>query len=153
MKRKRLLGCLLGTTMTAALAAGMAVPAGAAAPVHVTVHDLSIVKADGTYYVLGSHTASARSADLIQWEQINLDYGNVDNTPFFGDLDVVLAEPFQWAGYQDGDCSGGYAVWAPDAIWNPYYEWDDGSTGAYMLYCCCSFLAQVLHLLSGGKGF
>ena len=109
-------------------------------PKHVTVHDPSIVKSDdGTYYVLGSHTASASSSDLIQWNQINTDYGNVKNTPFYGNLDESLAKPFQWAGFDDGDCSGnGYAVWAPDAIWNPYYAWEDGSTGAYMLYCCTS---------------
>lgn len=105
---------------------------------HVSVHDPSIVKANDAYYVLGSHTASAKSADLMQWQQINSDYGNVANTPFYGTLKETLAEPFEWAGYDDGDCIGGYAVWAPDAIWNPYYEWGDGSTGAYMLYCCTS---------------
>lgn len=108
-------------------------------PTRVTVHDPSIVKSeDGTYYVLGSHTASASSADLIEWTQINFDYGSPENTPFYGNLREVLAEPFEWAGYNDGDCTGGYAIWAPDAIWNPYYEWEDGSTGAYMLYCCTS---------------
>ncbi len=108
-------------------------------PTRVTVHDPSIVKAaDGIYYVLGSHTASARSADLIQWDQINTDYGNVDDTPFYGNLLETFEKPFQWAGYDDGDCAGGYAIWAPDAIWNPYYEWEDGSTGAWMLYCCTS---------------
>lgn len=120
-------------------------PAGDAAdavptePAHVTVHDPSIVRdADGMYYVLGSHTASAKSQDLIQWQQLNFDYGNPENTPFYGNLQETFAEPFQWAGYNDGDCVGGYAVWAPDAIWNPYYEWEDGSTGAWMLYCCTS---------------
>lgn len=112
----------------------------AAQAVHVTVHDPSIVKSeDGTYYVLGSHTASAKSEDLIVWEQVNFDYGSVDDTPFYGNLLETFAEPFQWAGYDDGDCAGGnYAIWAPDAIWNPYYEWEDGTTGAYMLYCCTS---------------
>lgn len=105
---------------------------------HVSVHDPSIVKANNTYYVLGSHTASAKSTDLMKWQQINSDYGNVASTPFYGALKETLTEPFEWAGYDDGDCIGGYAVWAPDAIWNPYYEWEDGSTGAYMLYCCTS---------------
>lgn len=45
-------------------------------PTRVSVHDPSIVKADGMYYVLGSHTASASSSDLIQWTQLNSDYGN-----------------------------------------------------------------------------
>lgn len=111
----------------------------AVSPAHVTVHDPSIVKGeDGTYYVLGSHTASASSSDLIQWNQMNFDYGNVNNTPFYGNLLETFEEPFLWAGYNDGDCVGGYAIWAPDAIWNPYYEWEDGTAGAYMLYCCTS---------------
>lgn len=105
----------------------------------VSVHDPSIVKVeDGNFYVLGSHTASAQSDNLIQWTQVNTDYGNVEDTPFYGNLQETFAKPFQWAGYDDGDCAGGYAIWAPDAIWNPYYEWEDGSTGAYMLYCCTS---------------
>ena len=33
---------------------------------------------------------------------------------------------------------GSYAIWAPDIIYNPYYEWEDGENGAYMLYLCCS---------------
>ena len=106
---------------------------------HVTVHDPSIIKSDdGTYYLLGSHTASAKSTDLASWTQLNFDYGNPENTPFYGNLLETFEEPFQWAGYNDGDCVGGYAIWAPDIIWNPYYEWEDGDTGAYMLYTCTS---------------
>ena len=109
-------------------------------PVHVCVHDPSVFEdADGTFYVVGSHTASASSEDLIEWKQLNFDYGNGKGLPFYGDLQTMLEEPFRWAGFDDGDCSGnGYAVWAPDLIWNPYYVWDDGDTGAYMLYLCCS---------------
>lgn len=106
----------------------------------VSVHDPSIFKTeDGSYYVFGSHTATAKSANLADWQQINYDYGNPQNTPFYGNLKENFAEPFQWAGYDDGDCAGGgYAIWAPDIIWNPYYEWEDGDTGAYMLYTCAS---------------
>ena len=104
-------------------------------PEHVCVHDPSIfADTDGTFYLLGSHTASASSDNLIAWKQLNFDYGNGKQLPFYGDLQETLARPFEWAGFDDGDCSGnGYAVWAPDLIWNPYYEWDDGSAGAYML--------------------
>ena len=80
----------------------------------VSVHDPSIFKdpTDDTYYVLGSHIASASSEDLINWEQISSDYENVENAPFYGNLLETFSEPFQWAGYDDGDCSGGnYAVW------------------------------------------
>lgn len=119
--------------------AGDAADAAFVQPTHVSVHDPSILRSDsGRYYVLGSHTASAKSDDLIDWTQLNFDYGTPENTPFYGNLQETFAEPFAWAGYNDGDCRGGYAIWAPDAIWNPYYEWEDGSTGAYMLYCCTS---------------
>lgn len=147
MKRSKLSRVLSAGTLAVALTASFVLPAAAEEnaletvlePEHVTVHDPSIVKVeDGSYYVLGTHTASAKSADLVKWEQINFDYGNPENTPFYGNLEETFAEPFQWAGFKDGDCAGGYAVWAPDAIWNPYYEWEDGSTGAYMLYCCTS---------------
>lgn len=145
MKKSKLLNRILAGTLTAVLTAASCVSVFAENTYtafsdlkHVSVHDPSIVKADGTYYVLGSHTASAKSSDLMQWQQLNSDYGNVTDTPFYGNLKEILAEPFEWAGYDDGDCIGGYAVWAPDAIWNPYYEWKDGSTGAYMLYCCTS---------------
>lgn len=121
-------------------ASGVAKDDQPTAATHVSVHDPSIVRSneDGTCYVLGSHTASAKSSDLIQWTQINFDYGNPENTPFYGNLQETFQVPFRWAGYNDGDCVGGYAIWAPDVIWNPYYEWEDGSTGAYMLYCCTS---------------
>ena len=106
---------------------------------HVCVHDPSIFEdTDGMFYVLGSHTASASSEDLIEWKQLNFDYGSGAGVPFYGDLKTTLEEPFRWAGYDDGDCSGGYAIWAPDIIYNPYYEWEDGQSGAYMLYLCCS---------------
>ena len=107
---------------------------------HVCVHDPSVFVDPYTriYYVLGSHTASASSEDLAAWKQINDSYGNGKNVPFYGNLNETLEKPFEWAGYDDGDCTSGYAVWAPDIIWNPIYEWEDGTLGAYMIYCCTS---------------
>ena len=80
---------------------------------HVPVHDPSVfreVDENGkvTYYVYGTHITSAKS----------------DN----------LAESFQWAGENDADCKGGFAVWAPDLVYNENYIKDDGSKGAYLLY-------------------
>ena len=107
--------------------------------VHVCVHDPSVFEdTDGTFYLFGSHTATASSEDLIAFEQLNFDYGNGKNVPFYGNLTEMLAKPFEWAGYDDGDAASGFAVWAPDYIWNPYYVWEDGSEGAYMLYFCTS---------------
>ena len=107
--------------------------------VHVCVHDPSVFEdSDGVFYLFGSHTATASSKDLIAFEQLNFDYGNGKNVPFYGNLTETLEKPFEWAGYDDGDASSGFAVWAPDYIWNPYYVWEDGTEGAYMLYFCTS---------------
>lgn len=102
----------------------------------VSVHDPSIVKepGTGTYYVFGTHLATAKSDDLVNWEQICKDYENVNDNPVYGNLQENFAESFQWAGFNDGDCVGGYAVWAPDVCWDDRYVWEDGSRGAYLMY-------------------
>ncbi|MBE5980466.1 MAG: glycoside hydrolase family 43 protein [Paenibacillaceae bacterium] len=109
-------------------------------PDRVSVHDPSIVKAkSGEYYIFGSHLAGAKSKDLVDWRSMGGDYDNVTNNWLFGNVKENLAESFRWAGYDDGDCSGGkYAVWAPDVIWNPYYKNGDGTKGAYLIYYSAS---------------
>lgn len=88
---------------------------------HVSVHDPSIFKdTDGTYYVFGSHIEAAKSTDLQNWTRFTNGYTTSGNT-LFGDLSTNLAEAFAWAGEDLGDCEGGYAVWAPDVIYNPDY--------------------------------
>ena len=105
----------------------------------VSVHDPSIFEDNGEYYVFGSHIATAKSTDLVNWTQVSTDYQDVENNVIYGSLKENLAESFEWAGYDDGDCAGGnYAVWAPDVIYNKDYEWEDGSKGAYMLYYSAS---------------
>ncbi|MDE7312075.1 MAG: family 43 glycosylhydrolase [Eubacterium sp.] len=114
----------------------------------VTVHDPSIVKdrETGTYYVFGSHMATAKSDDLVNWTQISTDYqfpkaGQAD--PVYGNVVENFAESFRWAGYADGDCKDNkdtaeLAVWAPDVFWDEAYEWADGSKGAYLMYYTAS---------------
>ncbi len=104
----------------------------------VMVHDPSIFEYNDEYYVFGSHIATAKSSDLVNWTQVSTDYQSVENNPIYGNVKENLAESFKWAGYDDGDCKGGYAVWAPDVIYNPNYEWADGHKGAYMLYYSAS---------------
>ena len=130
----------LAALLAAAPAAAAETEAEAAESLmHVCVHDPSVFEdKDGSFYILGSHTASASSQDLIHWEQLNFDYGQGKGLPFYGDLQTTLEEPFEWAGYDDGDCLGKYAVWAPDLIWDPFYEWEDGDEGAYLLFVSCS---------------
>ena len=104
----------------------------------VSVHDPSIFKGtDGTYYVFGSHIEAAKSTDLQNWTRFTNGYttpGNVE----FGDLSQNLKKAFEWAGENLEDCEGGFAVWAPDVIWNPDYVNADGSKGAYLMYFCTS---------------
>lgn len=106
----------------------------------VSVHDPSIFydEKTGTYYIFGSHLGQAKSKDLQNWTPLfNHEYENPSSV--LGDLNINLAKPFEWAGYDDADCAGGhYAIWAPDVVWNPDYKWADGSTGAYMYYFCTS---------------
>lgn len=101
----------------------------------VSVHDPSIVKDNGHYYIFGSHIAAAKSDDLINWTLLSSDYQNPSNNPIYGNLQTTFKESFKWAGYNEGDNSGGnYGIWAPDVIYNEDYVWSDGSKGAYMLY-------------------
>lgn len=115
-------------------------------PSRVSVHDPSITKSsDGTYYVYGSHTAAAKSTDLVNWTKLSNDLNAGDtstatNNFVFGNISKNLKKPFEWAGDHDADASF-YNVWAPDVFWNPDYVNTDGTKGAYMIYFCTSSTA------------
>lgn len=110
-----------------------------AAPVYenVSVHDPSIVRDGDTYYVFGSHIEAAKSTDLMSWSTFANGYTTPGNV-IYGDLSDNLATSFKWAGEDDSDSAGGFAVWAPDVFWNADYVNEDGSKGAYMIYYCTS---------------
>lgn len=105
----------------------------------VSVHDPSIVKDEqtGMYYVFGSHIEAAKSNNLQSWTSFANGYTR-QNNKLFGDLSNNLKKAFAWAGEDLGDCVGGFAVWAPDVVWNPDYVNQDGSKGAYLMYFCTS---------------
>lgn len=87
----------------------------------VTVHDPSVMRAgDGWYYIVGSHLASAKSADLIRWEQISTD--PVPGNPLAPDFREEMAEALEWAETT--------TFWAGDWI-----QLADGRY--YMYYCNC----------------
>lgn len=141
LRRLAACGLTFALTATCLLPASNAGAVQTTKPSRVSVHDPSIIKSGNTYYVFGSHLADAKSTDLINWTQMNRDYNTRDwtNDSVYGVVLDNLSESFKWAGYDDGDCSdGGLAVWAPDVKWNPYYEWEDGKKGAYMLYYSAS---------------
>lgn len=102
---------------------------------NASVHDPSIIKdpKTGEYYVFGSHIDGAKSKDLVNWDQFTNGY-TTPNNKVYGNLSENLAESFKWAGEDDADSKGGYAVWAPDVFWNKHYVNEDGSKGAYMIY-------------------
>lgn len=104
---------------------------------NVSVHDPSIIKDGSTYYVFGSHIEAAKSADLMKWTTFTNGYETPGNV-IFGNLSENLAGSFAWAGEDDSDSKGGYAVWAPAVIWNQHYRNEDGTTGAYMMYYSAS---------------
>ncbi|WOO37071.1 glycoside hydrolase family 43 protein [Anaerocolumna sp. AGMB13020] len=76
----------------------------------VSVHDPSVIKTDGSYYIFGSHMAWAKSDDLMHWStyknNINSDYNKL-----LGDL---------WKDYcrTDSNPNLNGNLWAPDVIYN-----------------------------------
>jgi len=139
-----LLTCLLLTVLAAPAHAGGQGPGTGNNPgrpadnpppsyTEVSVHDPSIVKHGDTYYVFGSHIEAAKSADLMNWTRFTNGYTTPGNT-LYGDLSANLAGSFAWAGENDADSLGGYAVWAPDVIWNEHFENPDGTKGAWLIY-------------------
>lgn len=87
---------------------------------YVTVHDPSIMKTKDTYYIIGSHLASAKSKDLIRWQQISSNVSNFN--PLIPNVYIKLKESFDWA---ETD-----TMWAGDII-----QLKDGRY--YMYYCLC----------------
>jgi arabinan endo-1,5-alpha-L-arabinosidase len=87
---------------------------------NVSVHDPSVIRVDGSYYVFGSHLAAARTTDLMNWTK--LADGVNDGNPLFSKVTTALADTFAWAQVTD--------LWAPDVA-----KLDDGKF--YMYYCAC----------------
>lgn len=97
----------------------------------VSVHDPSVIKADGKYYIFGSHMSTAVSDDLRNWTSLGDGYKN-SNPIYYGLLENKDA--FTYAGSKGSVIptdDGGWHVWAPDVIYNE-------STGLYYLYFCTS---------------
>ena len=91
---------------------------------NVTVHDPSVVRDGSTYYVFGSHLASASSDDLLNWTQIST--APVSGNPLAPNPQAEFEEALTWV---DSD-----TFWAPDAIRLP--------DGKYYYYYCVGRLDQ-----------
>ena len=111
-----------------------------------SVHDPSILKADGTYYIYGSHMSAASCTDLKTWRFVANGY-RASNT-VFGQIYSVYDEAFAYAGSPksliptDDAKNGGEHVWAPDVIYNK-------AMGKYVMYYCTTSTWNASNLCYG----
>lgn len=105
----------------------------------VSVHDPSLFKAeDGTYYVTGSHIASAKSADLINWSTISAGVYDSNRTLVQegSTLRETLNKAFAWCDaaqtlWKTEESNWQTNVWASTVIYNK-------AMGKYCYYACAS---------------
>lgn len=105
----------------------------------VSVHDPSIYKSkDGTYYVTGSHIASAKSNDLINWTTISS--GVFDSNRTLVKEGSTLRESYEkafaWCDgaqrlFEKNENEWETNIWASDVIYNE-------TMGKYCYYACSS---------------
>src|SRR5699024_7966633 len=101
----------------------------------LSIHDPAVIQVEETVYVFGTHLTAAKSNDLINWQVAHrTEYEAMEENYLLGNVVENLASSLMWAGYDDADTEGGYGLWAPDIIWNPYYRNQDGSEGAYLYF-------------------
>ena len=113
MRRRVVLPLLLALLFAAPVAQAAQVKFG-----NASVHDPSVLYADGTYYIYGSHMQAAKSADLQDWKL----FSKLDKCTLQPDYAVEFNEALTFA--ETG------TFWAPDVI-----RLADGRY--YMYYCCC----------------
>lgn len=116
--RKRSLTALISLSLLSACSGGN--PEGPPEFGNVSVHDPSVIRVEDTYYVFGSHLASAKSKDLMSWTQISS--GVTDDNVLIPNVTEELSETLSWA---QSD-----TLWAPDVI-----QLADGKF--YMYYDAC----------------
>ncbi|WP_285855696.1 glycoside hydrolase family 43 protein [Paenibacillus camelliae] len=73
---------------------------------NASVHDPSVIYADGMFYVYGSHLAAAKSPDLMNWTLIGT--GVVDGNPLIPNVKEEMAEALEWGQTE--------TFWAGDVI-------------------------------------
>ncbi len=92
------------------------------APVYqeASVHDPSVIKVGNEFYIFGSHLASAKSSDLMNWSMISS--GVADGNPLIPNVTTELKDALSWAQTN--------TLWAADVI-----QLADGKF--YMYYNAC----------------
>ncbi|MDS0528310.1 RICIN domain-containing protein [Clostridium sp. SHJSY1] len=108
-KLKKITSIILAITLMSVINTVTA-SAAALTTSRISVHDPSIVKANGKYYLFGSHRADAVSSDLASWKTLST---NVNT-----DYAKIFSVGGKWAahGSKSYDITGN--LWAPDVIYN-----------------------------------
>ncbi|MFW6256724.1 MAG: glycoside hydrolase family 43 protein [Bacillota bacterium] len=75
----------------------------------VTVHDPMITKEGDTFYLFGSHLASAKSDDLIDWSQMTRDWNR--NNSLIPEPEKELQEALEWPEPENAE-----STWAKSVI-------------------------------------
>lgn len=114
----------------------------------VSVHDPSIVKANGKYYVFGSHIAGASSSDLINWTGMDSVIDDECNNLLSINGEswkVNCAKALEWTttcqkaeGRSDSELE--YSCWAPDVIYNE-------KMGKWCMYACSSVWGRTYSVI------
>ncbi len=101
---------LASSMLSLPLNAAAQAPSSAVTFQNASVHDPSVIRTGGTYYVFGSHLASAKSTDLMNWTQVTSSVSATNKLFLNGASNVYteLAETFSWAQTN--------TLWAPDVI-------------------------------------
>ncbi len=71
---------------------------------NVSVHDPSVIRVGGDYYVFGSHLAAARTTDLMNWTLVA--DGVTNANPLYTNVLTTLQDTFAWSQVND--------LWAAD---------------------------------------
>lgn len=120
--------CLCAAAAITTLSVPNADTGSAANHARVSVHDPSVIKlSDGSYFIIGSHLAAARSADLGSWTSAANSHLGSKNTTFFNDIYTDLAVPAAWSSPSNANYDLSGNLWAPDIIWNE-------AMGKYCMY-------------------
>ena len=109
----------------------------------IAVHDPSILEADGTYYIYGSHMTCAKSTDLLHWERVADGYNKTN--PVYGQIFEVADESFAYSGSKNSLITTDDRtthVWAPDVIYNE-------TMGLYCMYYCTTSTWNASNLCFG----
>jgi arabinan endo-1,5-alpha-L-arabinosidase len=117
----------VGTLLACSFIGGNAAAQAGYTPIsfqNASVHDPSVIKVGDTFYVFGSHLASAKSKDLMKWQQMTTSVSATNPLFLNGSANVFteLAETFAWAQSN--------TLWAPDVK-----QLADGKF--YMYYNAC----------------